>query len=71
MRIVINELTDNDVENKIQGEISQANAPILTNNKQDRIAIKHVRAKSFTGKINQLIVMWEKNRQKKSRVVEG
>ena len=47
IRVVINELSDSYMENKIEGDIVWANIHILTKNNQYRVAIKHVRAKSF------------------------
>ena len=43
MRVVTNELTGAGMEDKNEGESSWANATILTNNNQDRIAINYVR----------------------------
>ena len=70
MHVTKNELTDSEMENKIEGKSSWADTSILTNDNQDRIAINHVRDKSFSGKSNQLVIMWLKI-QKKSIVVEG
>ena len=58
VRVVTNELTESDIENKIEHKSSWANASILTKNNQNRIAINHVSAKSFIGKRNQLVVIW-------------
>ena len=57
MRVVTNELTGSDMENKNEGDGSWADAPILTNNNQDETVIDHVRAKHFAVRINQLVVM--------------
>ena len=45
----------------MEGEISWSDDPVLAKNNQDRIAINHVRTKSFADKSVQLVVMWLKN----------
>ena len=57
MRVVTTELTSIDMKNKIKGERSWADAPILAHNDEDREAINYVRAKSFAGISNQLVFM--------------
>ena len=47
MCVVTNEFTGRDMETTNEGESRWADAPILINNNQDRIAINHVRAKAF------------------------
>ena len=50
MSAVTNELTEGDLENKINDERSLADDPTLTNNNLDRIVINCIRSKSFPGK---------------------
>ena len=64
IRIVTNDLTDSYMENEIEGKISWSDNLVLTNNDQDKIAINHLRDKSDSGKSNQLVAMWLKNRQR-------
>ena len=60
MSVVTNELNASDMEKNDDTDSSWADAPILTNNNLDRIAINHVRAKSFAEKNNQIVIMWRK-----------
>ena len=64
MCVVANDLTGSAIENKIDGESSWADGHVLTNNSQDRMSINCVKAKSFAGTNNQLVVVWLKNSDK-------